>query len=162
MKRFIAFAIILVIVIACAPDRNTQVQRTAQFGWTKIRDVDGDGLFTTTCNLDFDIKHYRGAVTLWIDPDTTGGGANQSDSASTFDLYLYNEESAEWGQHYEGIVKLDVAATGDMNIGSAGTDLYIPLANFNSEQWAWADKARITWTIGTGDKLKANVWVGGQ
>ena len=162
-KKVLLFTLVIVFIFSCAPDRSADVTRTAQFGWTKLRDS-SDGMYTTTDTFSFTIRHMRGAITYWIDPDTTGGGANQSDSCWTIYLEIYNEESGEWGKVWSTSesTKLDTIDRAQVNVGATDIDTYIPLAVFNDYQLAWGDQARIIEVIGTGDKMGGDRWVGGQ
>jgi len=164
VRKLIIGLIALTFLFGCAADRSADVGRVAQFGWVQLRDV-GETMYTTTDTFAFDLRHFRGAVTYWIDPDTVGGtAATVSDSCMTIYLELYNEESGEWGKYYTGTsaTKLDTIDRAYINVPSATADTYIPLAIFNSAQFGWADRARIIEVIGTLDRMGGNRWVGGQ
>jgi len=164
VKKLIIGLLTLVFAVSCiAQDRSATPTRAAQFSWTELRNP-GDGMFTTTVNLDADLKHYRGAVTLWIDPDTTGSSSDavKSDSCMTVSIQLYNAESAEWGTYFSTVSKLDTIDRAVVNVAAAGTDIYIPLAKYNSDQFAWADRIRVTLGIGVADEMGGSVWIGGQ
>ena len=163
MKKLIIGLLALIFLVGCAADRSADVGRVAQFGWVELRNQ-GEAKFTTTDNFDADLRHFRGAVTLWIDPDTTGSSSDgvKSDSCMTVSIQLYNEKSAEWGSYYSTVTKLDTIDRAVVNVAAGGTDIYIPLAKFNSDQFAWADRIRITLAIGVADEMGGSVWIGGQ
>jgi hypothetical protein len=171
VKKLLIGLLALVFLVGCAaPDRSTEIGRVAQFGWTQIRTVE-EGSFTGVDTMEFDLRHYRGAVTLWFNPDTTAAtsAANLPDTCSTISLELYNDDSAEWGKYYSGVTKLDTVDRAVMNIDFADADVYIPLAKFNADQFAWADRGRIIWDVGSAGSVAATknimqgeVWVGGQ
>ena len=148
--------------MGCAADRGAQLERVAQFGWTQLR-AEGSS-YTTTDTLEFDLRHFRGAVTYWVDGDTSSATleSNLSDSCMTISLELYNEDSGEWGKYYSGTTKLDTVDRALVNVAASDADVYIPLAKFNADQFAWADKGRIIELIGTGDKHGGGRWIGGQ
>ena len=148
--------------MGCAADRGAQLERVAQFGWTQLR-AEGSS-YTAYDTLAFDLRHYRGAVTYWIDPDTSSAtaAANLPDSCMTIYLELYNENSGEWGKYYSTVTKLDTIDRAAANVAAADADVYIPLAKFNADQFAWADRARIIEYVGVGNKHGGGRWVGGQ
>jgi hypothetical protein len=163
VKKLLIGLLALVFLVGCAaPDRNTDVGRVAQFGWTKLRD-DVDS-YTAYDTLAFDLRHYRGAVTYWLDPDTSSAtaAANLPDSCMTIYIELYNDETAEWGKYYSGVTKLDTIDRAVANVAAADADVYIPLAKFNADQFAWADRARIIEYVGVGNKHGGARYIGGQ
>jgi hypothetical protein len=163
VKKLIVGLLTLVFLIGCAaPDRSAELGRVAQFGWVKLRDaVDS---YTAYDTLAFDLRHYRGAVTYWIDPDTSSAtsAANLPDSCMTIYLELYSDESGEWGKYYSTVTKLDTIDRAAINVAAADADVYIPLAKFNADQFGWADRARIIEYVGVGNKHGGGRWVGGQ
>jgi len=165
VKKYLIAIMAIIFLFGCAADRGAQIIRTGQFGWTQLRDV-GEGLYTTRDTLTFDLRHYRGAVTYWADFDTAGSAlaATVPDSCLTIQLELYNEESGEWGKYYSGTTptKLDTIDRAYCNVPASAADVYIPLAQFNSTAFAWADRGRIIEITGTGDKLGGSRWIGGQ
>jgi hypothetical protein len=170
VKKFIIGLLMLVLSVSCiAQDRSAVPTRVAQFSWTQIREM-GEGAFTGIDTMEFDLKHYRGAVTLWFDSDTSDATAaiNLADTCSTISLELYNEKSAEWGKYYSTVTKLDTIDRAAINVDAADADVYMPLAKFNADQFAWADRGRIIWDVGSGgtapydNYMNANVWIGGQ
>ena len=164
MKKYLIAFIAIIFLFGCAADRSTTIERTAQFGWTKLRD-DVDS-YTAYDTLAFDTRHFRGAVTYWIDADTSSAtaAANLPDSCMTLYLELYNEETAEWGKYYAGATqtKMDTIDRAYVNVAAADADIYVPLAQFNSTQWAWADRARIIEYVGVGNKHGGARYIGGQ
>ena len=166
MNKLIIGLIALFMLSCAAPDRSAIVERTANFGWVKLRSIDQDGQFTTSTTMTFDLRHFRGAVTVWFNPDTTLGAAASAlpDTCSTISLELFNDASNTWGSYYSGTTrtKLDTIDRAYINVAEADADTYIPLAKFNSAQFAWADKARLTWHVGVGNIMNGDVWAGGQ
>ena len=166
MNKLIIGLIALFILSCAAPDRSAIVERTANFSWVKLRSRDQDGNFTTSTTMTFDVRHFRGAVTLWFNPDTALSqvAAALPDTCSTISLELYNDAAASWGSYYSGTTrtKLDTIDRAYINVDEADADTYIPLAQFNSTQWAWADKGRVTWHVGVGNIMNGDVWLGGQ
>jgi len=157
VKKYLIALLAIVFLLGCAaPDRSTEIGRVAQFGWTKLRAME-EGTFTTSTTMTADLRHYRGAVTLWFNP-----AVGTSDSCSTISMRLYNDESGEWGAYYSGTTKLDTIDRALMNVAAGSADVYMPLAKFNADQFAWGDKIEITWGIGTGDTMNGEVWIGGQ
>jgi hypothetical protein len=161
VKKFTMFLFALLFMVSCAADRSSSPQRVAQFGWTKIRSVE-TGLATGTISLAFPISHYRGAVTLWLDPDSVGGTG--ADSCATVTMLLYNTEAADWGAYPIGAspTKLDTIDRAIWNVDRASDDIYIPLALYNDAQFAWADCCKVTVGYGAADIMTLNAWIGGQ
>ena len=161
-KKIAIFLFIIALATGYAQDRSAVPVRQGNFGWTKVRAMEA-GQCTTTVNLDFAISHSNGAQVLWLDPDTSDAIRLTPDSCATIDVYLKNNKSGEWGKHYSGTVKADTINRAVFNVAAASNDVYIPLGNFSSTVWAWADSARVTLTWGSGDIFAGiGAWVGGQ
>jgi hypothetical protein len=165
MKKLILFIVASMTFIGCfRGDNSTSAQavRPATQGWTKILDSSSGLMTSTTDTIDFEIPLRNGALVLWVQPDTTGGGANQSDSCATVSLVAWNEFENNWGIPYDGITKLDTIARSVINVGPSDLGVYIPLADFTTKQWAWASKHGVIISWGAGDKLKMSLYIGGQ
>ena len=164
MKKTILGIVIFMLLLGLSYAQEQVSARVHEYGWTVLRDGGKAGLYTTADTLSFPIKHYRGSVVYWADFDTTGGGSSQSDSCVSLYLELYNETAGGWGKYYSSSEStlLDTIDRALCNVDEDDIDIYVPLAQFNTEQWAWADSARIIEVIGTSDKLGGSRYVGGQ
>jgi hypothetical protein len=162
LTKWIAFFVVVLFAGVMLMGQNPVKDRPEVFGWKAIFHTDGapqsigasDGQDTS---LAFLLSHFRGAVTLWLDPDSTGG--NGIDSCATIRLQLRNKNTGEWGNHYS-TNKLDTIARTIFNVGPSGEDIYFPLPDF--DQFSWADSGRILTEVGHGDATLLHGFIGGQ
>ena len=124
-------------------------------------DAGGRKLLITADTTDaVDLSNLRGAVTLFVSPDSLQDGVTGN---LTFEVLLYSDVTGRWSKYHTAAIDSINVPAAKLNVGAgedAVTDLYIPLANFDS--FAWADKIKFALTIASGDSLSLLVGVGGQ
>lgn len=166
MKSLILTILVMLSISAYSQPEVKIVPK--KYDWKMIYSDAGDyKQFVGTCTTDaIDLSQYRGAVTLWVDPDTslTNGKASGSDSCMAVSLMLYNSVTGDWGEAHFGAntALLDTFARSKVNVDGTANDLYMPMPNFNDAQWAWADQAKFVFNIGPTDTLRIKVLAGGQ
>lgn len=166
MKALI-LAILLILSVSLYSQPEVKVV-PKQYEWNMIYSDAGDyKQFVGACTTDaIDLSRYRGAVTLWVDSDTSlnNGKASGSDSCMSVSLMLYNSVTGDWGEAHFGTstALLDTFARSKVNVDGTANDLYMPMPNFGGSQWAWADQVKFIFNIGSTDTLRIKVLAGGQ
>ena len=90
-------------------------------------------------------------ITVWLDFDSTTG--NPGDVTVT--LQLYNWDTAQYGNYYDGSSICAVSAS----ILTSATGIYIDLGSQSA--WSWADEARLGVVLSSGTCVM-NIYVGGK
>lgn len=167
MKKLILLALSLLVMAGCFQgDRSSSATptRPATTGWTQIWSQSQGTLTTTTDTLEIPLALFSGAVNLWIQPDTTvTNGDGGADSCGTVQLFLWNEIEGNWGIAASGTARIDTVNRAVFNVGPSALGVYFPLASLaTAGQWGWATKAGVVISWGVGDKMKLNIYYGGQ